>query len=81
MLDKRTSILLTQQGYDHLYEIAKQKKATISELIRGSVEKTYNLDNLQDHKKAVSEFLDAGKSLKGVKNADIKQLINHGRKY
>ena len=81
MLDKRTNVLLTQNGYNHLYEIAKQKKSTVSRLIRSSVEKTYNLKSTKDYAKAINEFAKAGKKLTGIKVVDIKELISYGRKY
>ena len=79
MLSKRTNILFSNEMWDQLNDLAKEKKESIGEIVRSAVDEIYF-----SHKKD-EEIRDAFETiLQGrpaiEKRIDYKELINEGRK-
>jgi hypothetical protein len=85
MLNKRTNIMFDENVWRQLVSLAKEKEASVGELIRTAVVTLY----IDDDKNIARKRLEAHESIKkirsGIKhkftNRELKKLINYGRKY
>ena len=80
MLTKRTNILLEQETWKKLVKLASERKASVGELVRDAVDKTYK-DEMKLGKRIRAIEATLRDRLMSKKKIDYKELINYGRKY
>lgn len=79
MLNKRATILFSQDQWRQLSIISESQDASVGELVREAVVKVYLTNTqLEQRQQAVSRILAYRQRHSGI---DYKQLINEGRKY
>ena len=80
MLTKRTNILIQEETWQRLVDLARQMNTSAGELIRRAIKKTYFADDRNDEiARAVQSIRAIRPKIKGKIN--YKELINEGRKY
>ena len=82
MLTKRTQILFDQQLWNDLIRLAKEKNASIGELVRNAVRKEYSEDGKQERiERAVKNILKFKKKYgeRFTKGEDSTQIIRRMR--
>lgn len=83
MLNKRTNLLLEKKDYSLLQIIAEKEGASVGELIRRAISKTYKQKAKSEAKareKIVAEIFALRQKTK-AKKINYKALIEYGRKY
>jgi hypothetical protein len=80
MLTRRTNLLLTENDYLLLSQLASKRNESIGELIRKAIRKFYNYESADSRKKILVKIsrLSTQISPKGI---DYKKLVEDGRKY
>ncbi|MBI4272438.1 hypothetical protein HY621_01135 [Candidatus Uhrbacteria bacterium] len=78
MLSKRTNILFSNEMWEELNTLAKERKSSIGEIVRSAIEDVY----LSERKRVL--FQNAVRAIiharpKSEKEIDYKELINEGR--
>lgn len=80
MLDKRTNILFEEQLFNHLVNLASEKNTSVGNLVRQAVVRVYFYKGNKKRVDAVSEILRLRKKVPPIKNSEIKDFIEYGRK-
>lgn len=80
MMNKRTQILLSQDLWENLSELAKERGTSVGNLVREAVQKTYFTEvKNQRAVKAIDKIFAIRPHFMG--RIDYEELINYGRKF
>lgn len=82
MLSKRTSILFEPEEYDQLQQLAEEQRTSVGALVRSAVRQAYLKQPQKKNSELLKEMKEiAGDAFKGLTPADIKDMIEEGRRY
>ncbi len=80
MLTKRTNILFDEKIFKYLILMARQNNTSIGELVRKAVIKVYIQENNDKKTEAFDKIINIRKTIKAINSAEIKELIDYGRR-
>lgn len=80
MLTKRAQILFDQNMWNQLIKLAKKQQTSVSEIIRKTVEKQIEDEEVFEKRYQAIESTMKNR-LKSRKKINYRELINYGRKY
>lgn len=79
MLTHRTNLLLEEQDYHLLSQLASQQQVSMGKLIRQAVKKTYITSPINTRTKILNELQKLGKKV-NTQGINYKELITYGRR-
>lgn len=80
MLNRKNNILLNEDDYTQLLELAEVKERSVGSLIRHALKQTYGLTNQESRKKILQNIARISQNA-NTKGVNYLKLIADGRRY